>query len=121
MADDEVKSGYVYKCGKSWRTTRWLTGIASYLFCPGKSVKSWKRRWFVLKLNGYLYYYTDSSGKEEKGKIDVVDAASVSPYSEKTKGAEHSLPSNLSPSNAFLIVTKERVFTCVCETLDERG
>lgn len=83
-------------------------------------MKSWKRRWFVLKRNGYLYYYTDSSGKVEKGKIDVVDAASVSPYSDKTKGAEHP-PATLSTANAFLIVTKERVFTCVCETPDERG
>ena len=73
-----------------------------------------------MKRNGYLYYYTDSSAKVEKGKIDAVDAASVSPYDEKTKGAER-LPLNFSPGNTFLIVTKERVFTCVCETLDERG
>ena len=73
-----------------------------------------------MKQNGYLYYYTDSTAKVEKGKIDVVDAASVAPYTEKTRGAEPP-PATLSPANAFVIVTKERVFTCVCESLDERG
>ena len=80
----------------------------------GKSVKSWKRRWFVLKQNGYLYYYTDSSAKNEKGKTDIIDAADVKPYSDKVKGAEKP-PAALSTDNAFVIVTKERVFTCVCE------
>ena len=73
-----------------------------------------------MKQNGYLYYYTDSSAKVEKGKIDVVDAASVAPYTDESRGAERP-PANLSAGNTFLIVTKERVFTCVCETLDERG
>lgn len=87
--------------------------------CPaGKSVKSWKRRWFILKQNGYLYYYTDSSAKIEKGKIDVVEAANVAPYTEKTKGADPP-PATLSGANAFVIVTKERVFTCVCEMQGE--
>ena len=72
-----------------------------------------------MKQNGYLYYYTDSSAKIEKGKIDVIDAADVAPYSDKTRGAEPP-PASLSAGNAFVIVTKERVFTCVCETLDER-
>ena len=84
----------------------------------GKSVKSWKRRWFVLKQNGYLYYYTDASARVEKGKIDVVDAANVAPYTAKTKGADPP-PATLSTSNAFVIITKDRVFTCVCETGEE--
>lgn len=91
---DEIKSGYMHKCGKS--------------------VRSWKRRWFILKQNGYLYYYVDSSAKIEKGKIDVVEASAVTPYTEKTKGADPP-PATLSVANAFVIVTKERVFTCVCE------
>lgn len=82
-------------------------------------MKSWKRRWFVLKQNGYLYYHTDSSTKVEKGKIDIVDAANVAPYTVNTKGAD-SPPATLSSENAFVIVTKERVFTCVCEVQEER-
>ena len=77
-------------------------------------MKSWKRRWFVLKQNGYLYYYTDASANTEKGKIDVVEAKSVVPWSKSVKGAE-SPPSNMSASNAFCIVASDRVFTCVCE------
>ena len=48
-----------------------------------------------------------------------MDAASVAPYTGKVKGAEPP-PATLSPENAFVIVTKERVYTCVCEVPQER-
>lgn len=68
-----------------------------------------------MKQNGFAYYYTDSSATTEKGKIDVVDATSVKLYSQEIKGAEK-LPAATSASKAFVIVTKDRVYTCVCET-----
>ncbi len=82
----------------------------------GKSVKSWKRRWFVLKANGYLYYYEDKSAtsKQEKGKIDTVDATKVGEWKE-ISSVNRKLPSGFNSSNAFAIVTGDRTFTCVCE------
>ena len=76
-------------------------------------MKSWKKRWFVLKPNGYLYYY-EGPGKTEKGKVDVIDAAKVAPWQE-VGTAEKKIPSNLSGSNAFAIVTGDRTYTCCCE------
>lgn len=80
----------------------------------GKSVKSWKRRWFILKPNGYLYYYENPNSKVDKGKIDVIDADRVAPW-QQVSTAERKLPSGFSGSNAFAIVTRERTYTCVCE------
>jgi len=80
-------------------------------------VRSWKKRWFVLKPNGYLYYY-EGPDKGEKGKIDVVDASSIAPWQE-VGTAEKKLPSGLSGENAFAIVCSERTYTCVCEEGNE--
>ena len=77
-------------------------------------MKNWKRRWFVLKSNGYLYYYEDKNSTTEKGKIDVVDASRVGEWKE-IASVNKKLPSGFSSSNAFGIVVKERTFTCVCE------
>ena len=76
-------------------------------------MKSWKRRWFVLKHNGYLYYYENDSLKSEKGKIDVIDAEKIAPWVEVSTADK--IPSGFSTSNAFAIVTRERTYTCVCE------
>lgn len=81
----------------------------------GNTVKSWKRRWFVLKTNGYLYYYEDKSSKLEKGKVDVVDANKVGEWKE-ISSVHRKLPSGFSSSNAFGIVTGERTYTCICES-----
>ncbi|XP_064391747.1 uncharacterized protein LOC135339544 [Halichondria panicea] len=89
----EVKSGYMYKCGKS--------------------VKSWKKRWFVLKPNGFLYYY-EAEGKSEKGRIDVIDALRVAPWQE-VGSAERKLPTCVVGGNSFAIVTGDRTYTCCCE------
>lgn len=71
-----------------------------------------------MRENGYLYYYADMSGVNEKGKIDIVDAADILPYSRGVKGADQP-PRNLSEDNAFVIITKDRSYTCVCETPGE--
>ena len=70
----------------------------------------------MLKANGYLYYYEDqnSTSKNEKGKIDVVDAAKIGEWKEIAT-VYRKLPSGFSSSNAFGIVVGDRTFTCVCE------
>lgn len=85
-----------------------------FLFVIGKPVRSWKRRWFVLKPNGYLYYYESKDSKIEKGKIDVVDASKVGEWKEIV-GVERKLPSGFSYDNAFGIIVGDRTFTCLCE------
>lgn len=81
-------------------------------------VKSWKRRWFVLKSNGYLYYYEDKNSKTEKGKIDAIDATKVGEWKE-IASVNRKIPSGYSTSNAFAIVTADRTYTCVCENEGE--
>lgn len=77
-------------------------------------MKTWKRRWFVLKPNGYLYYYESQGSKQEKGKIDIVDASKIAVWKE-VSGVERKLPSGSSCDNTFGIVVNDRTFTCVCE------
>ena len=72
----------------------------------------------MLKSNGYLYYYEDSSMKSEKGKIDVVDASKVGEWKEIST-VNRKLPSGFNSSNAFAIVVTDRTYTCVCEAEGE--
>ncbi len=76
-------------------------------------MKSWKKRWFILKPNGFLYYY-EAEGKSEKGRIDVIDAQRVAPWQE-VGSAEKKLPSNVTAKNSFAIVCHDRTYTCCCE------
>ena len=87
------------------------------LFTLGKSVKTWNRRWFVLKPNGFLYYYTGPDLKTEKGRIDMINSSKVAMYNEvstaeKLSSADQSI-------RTFCIVTTDRTYTCVCPTSEE--
>ncbi len=110
----EIKSGHVHKCGKKTKPSFRNINIIICSVMLGKAVKSWKRRWFVLKSNGYLYYYENKNSKTEKGKVDVVDASKVGEWKE-IGTAVKKLPSGFSSNNAFGIVTADRTYTCVCE------
>ena len=80
----------------------------------GKSYKSWKKRWFVLSPNGFLYYYTDPGCKTQKGSIDVINSSKVSMWSEVSTVEKLSDPDQ--QSRTFAIVLSDRTFTCVCDT-----
>ena len=67
----------------------------------------------MLKANGYLYYYENSTCKNEKGKIDLIEAKTVAPWQEVPSADK--IPTGYSATNSFAIVTKERTYTCACE------
>lgn len=100
MSDEEtevIKSGFATKCGGS--------------------VKSWKKRWFVLKSNGFLYYYDAADCRHEKGKIDVINANRASLWQEVTTADK--LPSSVPASNSFAIVSIGRTYTCACDSSED--
>ncbi|XP_004347791.2 hypothetical protein CAOG_03966 [Capsaspora owczarzaki ATCC 30864] len=91
-------------------------GVASILAAPivhegyltkqGGSVKTWKKRWFVLRGNAILYYRTQDA-KTPLGIINL--AASIGT-------AEISIPGH---QFAFEIATRDRNYLCVASFKDE--
>lgn len=81
-------------------------------------MKRWRKRWFVLKDNGYLYYYEGNSSTKEKARIDVLGAGKVGEW-KAISSASRNIPSGLLSINAFAIVTGDRTLTCVCEKRGE--
>ena len=82
---------------------------SSYL---GGKVKNWKKRWVILRSNGFLSYY-EKKGGNEKGSIDVINSGRVG-YASSIESSEV-LPSGTDAAAAFSIVTKERTFTFCSE------
>lgn len=113
-------AGFTARCSKhlSFPSPRQRYWLFTFFLDVGGMVKSWKRRWFVLKSNGFLYYYETANCKSEKGKIDVISAGEVS-LLKKEVAAASSLPSNLSPSNSFSVVSGGRTYICVCDSSDD--
>jgi hypothetical protein len=90
---EDIKAGYMTKCGNK--------------------VKSWKKRWFVLKSNGFLYYFTDPKCKTEKGRIDVVNLKKIGLYS-PDGGVK--LPDPNQCHRTFVLVASDRPYTCICDS-----
>lgn len=109
---DYVKAGYAKKCGKCYQVLATAYSTVFYLVTGG-NVKSWKRRYFVLKHNGFLYYYPDSQCKAEKGRVDIVNMERVCTYE---AGIGDKLPDPSSMDRSLVIVTQERNYTLVCDT-----
>ena len=85
----------------------------------GKGYKSWKKRWFVLKPNGFLYYYTGPDCKTEKGCVDIINSTRIAMYDDVSTAEK--LPSPTQSVRAFGIITSDRTFTCVCDSTEECG
>ena len=74
----------------------------------GGKVKSWKKRWVILRTNGFLIYY------EKKGSIDLINSGHIG-LAKDIDSSEH-LPSGVDDAKAFCIVTKERTYTLYTES-----
>ena len=77
----------------------------------GGKVKNWKKRWVILKSNGFLSYY-EKKGGNEKGSIDVINSGG---YASSIESSE-ALPSGTDATAAFSIVTKDRTYTFCSES-----
>lgn len=94
-----------------------LWPVPYYVCLLGKGVKSWKKRWFVLKPNGFLYYYTGPDCKTEKGRVDIVNATRVAMYNEVSTAEK--LSSSSQSTRTFAVATLDRTYTCVCDSTEE--
>lgn len=79
-----------------------------WLVKEGGSIKTWKKRWFVLK-EGVLSYFKKQGDTEPAGSIDMTTSSGVKSGSDKGK---HKV--------IFEIVTPSRTYAFSCETEDER-
>jgi hypothetical protein len=71
----------------------------------GGFIKTWKRRWFVLK--GLTIHYHVREGGAEKGRIELLDAQKV----------ERAPECKIQP--ALKIEVPGRVYYMVCDTMEE--
>jgi serine/threonine protein kinase len=78
-----------------------------YMMKEGGSIKTWKKRWFVLK-DGELSYYKSDKDKEVTGVITLDSATAIH------KGERKKHP------NYFEIVTPSRCYAFSAETEDSR-
>ena len=76
-------------------------------------MKSWKKRWVILRTNGFLIYY-EKKGGAEKGSIDLINSGHIG-LAKDIDSSEH-LPSGVDDAKAFCIVTKERTYTLYTES-----
>lgn len=79
-------------------------------------MKSWKKRWVILKSNGFMMYY-EKKGGNEKGNIDVINSGRIG-FSSSIESSDP-LPSGTDVATAFSIVTKERTYTFCSDSAAE--
>ena len=79
-------------------------------------MKNWKKRWVILRSNGFLSYY-EKKGGNEKGSIDVINSGHIG-YASSIESSQ-ALPSGTDATAAFSIVTKHRTYTFCSESAAE--
>lgn len=82
--------------------------------CGGK-IKSWNRRWFVLKSDYCLYYYKDTS----KGHLGVISLRDTNFKVRQGCTSDCSWPKGVDMSKALAIVTNQRTFVLYATTADD--
>jgi len=81
--------------------------MQGWLSKEGGSIKTWKRRYFVIK-EGALVYYRSDGDKEPLGSISLTTSAGIKPTERKGK------------KNYFEIITPSRVFAFSADKSEER-
>ncbi|EGD74459.1 hypothetical protein PTSG_05823 [Salpingoeca rosetta] len=83
--------------------------------CGGK-VKSWQKRYFVLRNDGSLTYSKEGALSDHKGVIDVRDATVINGPGSCNWLKEDGAPPAAEPSKRVEIVTPVRTFKLFCDT-----
>jgi RAC serine/threonine-protein kinase len=78
-----------------------------WLIKEGGSIKTWKKRWFVLK-DGEFIYYKNQGEEHPLGKIHLATASSIRSADRKKR------------PNCFEIQTPARLYAFSCETEDDQ-
>eukprot|EP00045_Choanoeca_perplexa_P005491 m.46447 g.46447 ORF g.46447 m.46447 type:complete len:341 (-) comp13152_c0_seq2:70-1092(-) len=82
--------------------------------CGGK-VKSWQRRYFILRADGTLTYAKEGSLTVPKGVIPLKDAVTVHGPGNCNWSAEDKVPKDATPMLRFEIVLPERTYKLYCD------
>jgi RAC serine/threonine-protein kinase len=82
---------------------------AGWLTKEGGSIKTVKKRWFILK-NGILSYYKNQGDSEPKGTIEIAIASTIRVSTDKKK-----------KPNCFEVVTPTRIYAIFAENETDRS
>lgn len=82
--------------------------------CGGK-VKSWNKRFFVLKDDYCLYYYKDTS----KGHLGAISLRDTKFKVRKGEASDVSWPKNADLVRSFVVVTNQRTYCMYSDRRDE--
>jgi len=82
-----------------------MAEVTGWLTKQGGSIKTWKKRWFILK-NGVFSYYKNKGDPEPKGSITLATASAIRVVEKK--------------KHYFEIVTPSRTYAFVSEDDDDR-
>ena len=82
--------------------------------CGGK-VKSWNKRWFVLKDDYCLYYYKDVA----KGHLGAISLRDTMFKVRKGEVSDCSWPKSVNISASLAVVTNQRTFYMYATTVDD--
>ncbi|EDQ88978.1 uncharacterized protein MONBRDRAFT_8528 [Monosiga brevicollis MX1] len=90
-----------------------------YATKQGGKVKSWQRRWFILRVDGSLTYAKEGSLTEPKGVIDIKANTELHTPGACNWGKEEGAPATASEQQRFAVVAGDRVYRMFCDTPQE--
>jgi len=81
--------------------------------------KSWKTRWFALKLDGF-YYYGDSSDTVHKGHISTIDITGVESVTSNEELEKLKAPAHILSFFLFKVITSRTEYYVAATTVEDR-